>query len=107
VQHWDILTSSIKEAVMGNNVGIVPVAFYAHWHGGFSWRIDMPMVQPLDCVFATITETRGERGEPFLAAASMRVDNVVPHRGFVEVRGSVGWDSDIWVRVMLWTPQAP
>jgi hypothetical protein len=37
--------------------------------------------------------------KPFQGSASMEVNNVVPEDSGIRVRGSIGWNSDIEVRL--------
>ena len=44
----------------------------------------------------------GGRWMPFMGSASLQLHNVVPHDdGIVIVRGFIGWDSDINVRLSV------
>jgi hypothetical protein len=83
------------------------------WSGGFSQRIDFPRnaaVNSRSIVVGSMCEVSG--GVPFLGPASLGLDNIVPHpqteinSPFVEVRGNVGWESNIRVRfnLMIITP---
>jgi hypothetical protein len=72
-------------------------------HHGFEKRIPFGAdVNADSVVVASITEVGIFGGQivPFQGAASMEVHNVVPHNnGIVIVRGYIGWDSDINVRL--------
>jgi hypothetical protein len=71
-------------------------------HGGFQqqWHIDQ--VNPTSCVLASICELMTDGTlRPLQGNASMSIDNIVPGDQNVIIRGSVGWGSDILVRVSI------
>jgi len=78
-------------------------------HGGFQQEIGFGGVTQGSAVFASISEVGVINGQltPFQGAASLSIDNVVPGPGNVIVRGSIGWDSDIDVRIFLLTVPVP
>ena len=79
-------------------------------HGGFQQQFDFGPVTALNCaVFVSISEIGDIGGQviPFQGAASCTIDNVVPGNGNFIVRGSIGWDSDIDVRLFVFTTPVP
>ena len=74
-------------------------------HQGFEKRLDLTgVVNSRSRVFVSISEVGvfGGQWKPFMGSASMEVHNVVPHDdGIVIVRGFIGWDSDINVRLSV------
>jgi len=40
-------------------------------------------------------------GRPFIGSATMKVYNVAPGNGIVDVRGEIDWDSDLNIRVNI------
>lgn len=74
-------------------------------HQGFERRLDLTgVVNSRSTVFVSISEIGlfGDEWKPFMGAASMEIHNVVPHDdGIVTVRGSIGWDHDINVRLSV------
>ena len=74
-------------------------------HQGFEKRLDLTgIVTSSSRVFVSISEIGviGGSWTPFMGAASMQVHNVVPHdNGIVIVRGYIGWDSNINVRLSV------
>jgi hypothetical protein len=78
-------------------------------HGGFQQEFGFNAVTPQSAVFVSISEVGVINGQlvPFQGAASLSVDNVVPGPGNVIVRGNIGWDSDISVRLYVFTVPVP
>jgi hypothetical protein len=78
-------------------------------HGAFQQQLNFRQVTPQSAVFVSISEIGDIGGQviPFQGAASLSVDNVVPGPGNVIVRGSIGWDSDINVRLFVLTVPVP
>jgi hypothetical protein len=72
-------------------------------HGGFDRRVNSPAFYAQGGVLASITEVDAA-GNPFLGLASITIDNVSPGNGFVYLRGSIGWDTDLNVRIFLYAP---
>jgi hypothetical protein len=72
-----------------------------HHHGGFQQQFDFPGVNEGSCVLVSICELGIFSGQliPFQGGASLSIDDVVPGRGNVIVRGNIGWDSDLNVRL--------
>ena len=74
-------------------------------HQGFEKRLDLTgTVNAMSVVMVSISEIGVFDGQwkPFQGLASMVVHNVVPHDdGTVIVRGEIGWDSDINVRLSV------
>lgn len=74
-------------------------------HHGFEKRLDLRgIVNSSSRVFVSITEIGviGGSWRPKMGAASMEVHNVVPHDdGIVTVRGFIGWERDINVRLSV------
>lgn len=74
-------------------------------HQGFEKRLDLHgVVNSRSRVFVSISEIGVFNGQwkPFQGSASMEVHNVVPHDdGIVIVRGFIGWDRDINVRLSV------
>lgn len=75
-------------------------------HQGFEKRLDLSgaRVNSKSRVLASISEIGVFDGQwkPFMGAASCEVHNVVPHDdGIVIVRGFIGWDRDINVRLSV------
>jgi hypothetical protein len=74
-------------------------------HQGFEKRLDLTgIVNSSSAVFVSISEIGVFGGEwkPFMGLASMEVHNVVPHDdGTVIVRGHIGWDRDVNVRLSV------
>jgi hypothetical protein len=78
-------------------------------HQGFEKRLDLTgYVNSKSCVFVSISEIAVIGGEwkPHMGLASMEVHNVVPHDdGIVIVRGHIGWDRDLNVRLSVFVAQ--
>jgi hypothetical protein len=74
-------------------------------HQGFEKRLDLRgVVNSRSRVFASISEIGvfGGQWKPFQGAASCEVHNIVPQDdGIVVVRGFIGWDRDINVRLSI------
>jgi hypothetical protein len=74
-------------------------------HQGFEKRLDLAgVVNSRSRVFVSISEVGvfGGQWKPFQGAASCEVHNVVPHDdGIVIVRGFIGFDRDINVRLSV------
>lgn len=74
-------------------------------HEGFERRLDLTgFVNARSRVFASISEIGVFGGEwkPFMGLASCQVHNIVPHDdGIVIVRGHIGWEHDINVRLSV------
>jgi hypothetical protein len=71
-------------------------------HGGFQQEFGWNAVSALNsAVFVSIAEITDIGGQvtPFQGAATLSIDNVVPGNGNIIVRGNIGWDSDITVRI--------
>jgi hypothetical protein len=66
----------------------------------FSKFVKVPGMTPGHHAVASLTEV-GDGDVPFLGDATMKVYNVVPHYGSVEVRGEVDWDNDIRIRITV------
>jgi len=82
-----------------------PTWFQFADHQGFERRLDLTgLVNSKSRVFVSISEIGvfGDQWKPFMGAASCEIHNVVPHDdGIVIVRGVIGWDSDINVRLSV------
>jgi hypothetical protein len=78
-------------------------------HGAFQQELSFGPVTPQSAVFVSISEIGDINGQvvPFQGAASLSIDNVVPGPQNVIVRGSIGWDSDIDVRLFVLTLPVP
>jgi hypothetical protein len=78
-------------------------------HGGFQQQVPFGQVTPQSAVFVSISEIGEINGQltPFQGAASLSIDDVVAGPGNVIVRGNIGWDSDIQVRLSLLTVPVP
>jgi hypothetical protein len=78
-------------------------------HGGFQQQLNFGQVTPQSAVFVSISEIGVINGQlvPFQGAATLSVDNVVPGPQNVIVRGNIGWDSDINVRLFVLTVPVP
>jgi|HubBroStandDraft_5_1064220.scaffolds.fasta_scaffold1067413_1 hypothetical protein len=78
-------------------------------HGGFQQEFEFDSVTPQSAVFVSISEIGVVNGQlvPLQGAASLSVDNVVPGPKNVIVRGNIGWDSDIDVRLYVFTIPVP
>lgn len=74
-------------------------------HEGFEKRLDLTgFVNSRSRVFVSISEIGvfGGQWKPFMGLASCQVHNVVPHDdGIVIVRGHIGWERDINVRLSV------
>jgi hypothetical protein len=74
-------------------------------HEGFDRRLDLTGVgNSRSRVFVSISEIGlfGGQWKPFMGLASCEVHNVVPHDdGIVTVRGQIGWERDINVRLSV------
>lgn len=74
-------------------------------HEGFEKRLDLRgVVNSRSSVFVSISEIQLVDGvwKPMQAHASAEVHNVVPHdNGIVIVRGYIGWERDINVRLSV------
>jgi len=79
------------------------VQFQFRDHHGFEKRLVCGhLVNSNSRVFVSICEVGvfGNQWKPFQGLASMEVHNVVPHDdGIVIVRGHIGWDADLNVRL--------
>jgi hypothetical protein len=79
-------------------------------HGAFQQQLEFGAVTAQNCaVFVSIAEIGDIGGQviPCQGAASLSIDNVVPGNGNVIVRGSIGWDSDINVRLFVFAAPIP
>jgi hypothetical protein len=72
-------------------------------HHGFEERIGGLAINRFNIVFVSICELTSN-GTPFQGLASMEVHNVVPHDGFLIVRGYIGWDSDVRAQLSIYAP---
>jgi hypothetical protein len=70
-------------------------------HHGFDTRWNIPGCTPSSVVMVSICEVGliGGQVRPFQGAASMEVHNVVPGNNEVRVRGFIGWETDLNVRL--------
>jgi len=70
-------------------------------HQGFDSSWNVPGCTPTSVVMVSICEIGliGGQVTPFQGAASMQVHNVVPGNNNVRVRGFIGWDTDLDVRL--------
>lgn len=70
-------------------------------HHGFDTRWTIPGCTPSSVVMVSICEVGliGGQVRPFQGAASMEVHNVVPGTNEVRVRGFIGWETDVNVRL--------
>jgi len=70
-------------------------------HHGFDSRWNIPGCTPSSIVMVSICEVGLVGGQvvPFQGAASMEVHNVVPGNNEVRVRGFIGWETDVNVRL--------
>lgn len=70
-------------------------------HHGFDSRWNVPGCTPSSVVMVSICETGIVGGQvvPFQGAASMEVHNIVPGNNEVRVRGFIGWETDLNVRL--------
>jgi hypothetical protein len=70
-------------------------------HHGFEKPINVDGVNHLSKVFVSAAELTIEVGvvKPFQGAASIEIHTVVPREGRIIVRGFIGWDTDIPVRL--------
>jgi hypothetical protein len=84
---------------------VASASFDFSHHGGFQQQFNWPgAVTALNsAVFASISEITDIGGQvtPFQGAATLSIDNVVPGNGNIIVRGNIGWDSDITVRIFV------
>jgi hypothetical protein len=82
-----------------------PTWFQFAGRQGFEVHLDLTgIVNAYSRVFVSISEIGIFDGQwkPFMGLASAEVHNVVPHdNGIVIVRGYIGWDSDINVRLSV------
>lgn len=82
-----------------------PTWFQFADHQGFEKRLDLTgLVNSKSRVFVSISEIGvfDSQWKPFMGAASCEIHNVVPHDdGIVIVRGVIGWDTDINVRLSV------
>jgi hypothetical protein len=70
-------------------------------HQGFEQVVPAPGTGSLAVVLASACELTNPGGEPFQGQASIQVHNVVPEGSSVRVRGFIGWDSDLRVRLSV------
>lgn len=72
-------------------------------HGGFQQQFNDSRVNPNSIVMISICEVGNIGGQvvPFQGAASLSIDNIVPGNGNIIVRGSIGFESDIDVRLNI------
>jgi len=56
---------------------------------------------PISVVLVSICELTRPGDQPFQGAASMQIHNVVPEQNAVRVRGFIGFDSDLKVRLSI------
>lgn len=105
--------------VRPEQLGVQPVAFGpgSQWilqlgrrldffqHRGFDVVVEIPGLKPNSGVWASICEI-DNNGNPFQGAASCVVHNIVPEPNKARIRGEIGWDTDVRVRlnVMAVTP---
>jgi hypothetical protein len=81
---------------------VASASFDFSHHGGFQQEFSWGPISALNsAVFASISEITDIGGQvtPFQGAATLSIDNVVPGNGNIIVRGNIGWDSDITVRI--------
>jgi hypothetical protein len=77
--------------------------FHIRAHRIFTRRFTYPGMSPSGNAQVSLTEVdRGDStGRPFIGAATMKVYNVAPGNGFVDVRGEIDWDNDLNIRVNI------
>lgn len=68
-------------------------------HQGFEQVVPAPGTGPVSIVLASICELTVPGNTPFQGSASMEIHNVVPENGQVRVRGFIGFDSNVRVRL--------
>jgi hypothetical protein len=64
-------------------------------------RFGFPGMAPGNAAFVSLTEYDFNTGNPFIGVASMKVYNVAPGDGFVDVRGEIDDDNDLNIRVSI------
>ncbi|MGP9020151.1 hypothetical protein ACT1U9_17345 [Streptomyces sp. BR1] len=69
-------------------------------HGVFRWRVFISAITPGSVVMVSITELSSS-GAPFIGDAVMRIDNVSPGGGYVDVRGEINWSSNLRARLNI------
>lgn len=69
-------------------------------HRIFTETIPMPGITPGNNVVASLTEV-DVNGNPFIGNAAMKIYNVAPRNGDIQVRGEVDWDEDIDIRISV------
>ena len=69
-------------------------------HRIFTTTIPMPGLTPGNNVVASLTEI-DVNGNPFIADATMKIYNVAPGNGDIQVRGEVDWDEDLDIRISV------
>ena len=74
-------------------------AFIHQGHGNQDLNFPIAGVTPISNVAVSLCEVTGLDHIPFLGLASMAVYNVVPLNGSVQIRISIGWQTDILVRI--------
>ncbi len=88
--------------------GAINTHDFSH-HGGFQQTIAVRRVTRASAVFASISEVGVINGQltPFQGAASLSIDDVVPGPENVIVRGNIGWETDITVRISILAVPVP
>ena len=69
-------------------------------HRIFTETIPMPGITPGNNVVASLTEV-DVNGNPFIGDATMKIYNVAPRNGDIQVRGEVDRDDDIDIRISV------
>lgn len=102
---WSAEPALTATDMVVDNVDRAVGSFSFRDHHGFERRLNMaPHVNSSSKVFVSICELGvfGGQVRPHQGLASMEVHNVVPHDdGIVIVRGYIGWDTDLNVRLSV------
>jgi hypothetical protein len=97
-----LVTGNLRAGIWGACIefhrrGIFEVTFSTSLSGA---------ITPNSVVMASVTEIDSNRS-PFLGNATMKVYNVVPREGAVDIRGEIDSDDDLNVRVSILIANPP
>jgi hypothetical protein len=74
------------------------IEFRAHRIFSIGFQIAEPgVLTPTSVVMVSLTEI-GSDGHPHLGDATMKIYNVSPGFGFLNIRGEIDWDDDLNIR---------
>ncbi|MFD7893591.1 hypothetical protein ACFV0C_04825 [Streptomyces sp. NPDC059568] len=98
----DLLTAEPERLPTSGESAADQAAFvmYIRAHRIFQVRAFISQIGVNSAVLVSLTEVDGGL-VPFIGSASMKVYNVAPRQGFVDIRGEIDWDDDLLVRVTM------